>query len=51
LTFTVFVAALLQGLPAPVQAPAGMVTTLVDAVVLTVCVPEQFVPKVAALHV
>jgi hypothetical protein len=36
LTLTVFVAALLQGLPAPVQAPAGMVTTFVDAVVLTV---------------
>jgi hypothetical protein len=35
-TFTVFGLALLQGVPAPVQAAAGMVMTFVDAVVLTV---------------
>jgi hypothetical protein len=51
LTFTVFGLALLQGLPAPVQAAAGMVTTFVDAVVLAVWVPEQLVPNVAPLQV
>jgi hypothetical protein len=51
LTLTVFVAALPQGLPAPVQAPAGMVTTFVAAVVLTVWVPEQLAPNVAPLQV
>jgi hypothetical protein len=51
LTLTVFVAALLQGLPAPVHTPAGMVTTVVAEVVLTVWVPEQLVPNVAPLQV
>jgi hypothetical protein len=36
LTLTVLGFALLQGLPAPVHAEAGIVTTLVEAVVLTV---------------
>jgi hypothetical protein len=35
-TLTVFGLALLQGLPAPVQAEAGIVAMLVDVVVLTV---------------
>ncbi len=51
LTLTVFVAALPQGLPAPVQTPAPIVTTFLAAVVLTVRGPEQLVPNVAPVHV
>jgi hypothetical protein len=51
LTLTVFGLAELQAPPPPVHAAEPIVTTPVDAVVLTVCVPEQFVPRVAPLHV
>jgi hypothetical protein len=47
LTFAVFGFAELQGAPPPVHAEAPMVTTLVAAVVLTVCVPEHEAPRVA----
>ena len=50
-TFAVFGLAVLQGAPPPVHAEAPRDTTLVAAVVLTVCVPEQAKPKVAPLHV
>jgi hypothetical protein len=50
-TFAEFGLAVLQGAPPPVHAEAPIETTLVDVVVLTVCVPEQAVPKVAPLQV
>ena len=51
LMVTVLGLAVLQSEPPPVHTAAGSVTTLVAEAVLTVCVPEQFVPSVAPLHV
>ncbi len=48
---TEFGSAPLQDPPPPVQALAGMVKTEVCDEVLTVCVPEQLVPRVAPEHV
>lgn len=50
-TFAEFGLAVLQGAPPPVHAEAPIETTFVDEVVLTVCVPEQGIPKVVPLHV
>ena len=51
LTFAEFGSEILQGAPPPVHAEEPIETTFVDAVVLTVCVPEQGAPKVVQLHV
>jgi hypothetical protein len=49
-TFAEFGLAVLQGAPPPVHAEAPIETTFVAALVLTVWVPEQGVPKVAPLQ-
>ena len=51
MTFAEFGLAILQGAPPPVHAEAPMEITVVAAVVVTVCVPEQGLPRDVPLHV